>query len=117
MELASTTDLLKRTYAAFNARDIDRCLATMTPDVVWTNGMEGGTVHGHEGVRDYWTRQWEMINPHVDPVTFREEGDGRISVGVHQVIRELSGKVLMDRMVDHVYSFKDGLITGMEIRE
>ena len=117
MELASTTALLKRTYAAFNARDIDSCLAGMTPDVEWPNGMEGGTVHGHEGVRDYWTRQWEMINPHVDPVTFREEGDGRISVGVRQVIRELSGKVLMDRMVDHVYSFKDGLITGMEIRE
>ena len=89
----------------------------MTPDVEWPNGMEGGTVHGHEGVRTYWTRQWGMINPHVDPVTFREEGDGRIVVGVHQVIRELSGKVLMDRMVEHVYSFRDGLITGMEIRE
>jgi len=42
--------LLTDLYAAFNARDIDRCLAGMHPDVNWANGMEGGNVHGHEGV-------------------------------------------------------------------
>src|SRR5579859_1541660 len=63
----SGTELLKKAYAAFNARDLDGALATMKPDVVWPNGMEGGVVHGHEGVRSYWTRQWGMIDPHVDP--------------------------------------------------
>ena len=43
--------------------------------------------------------------------------DGRIAVSVHQVVRELSGKLLLDRMVDHVYSLRDGLISSMEIRE
>jgi hypothetical protein len=38
-------------------------------------------------------------------------------VGVHQVVRDLSGTVLMDRMLEHVYSFKDGLIQSMDIRE
>lgn len=89
----------------------------MTSNVEWPNGMEGGTVHGHEGVRAYWTRQWGMINPHVDPVTFREHSDGKIVVGVHQVVRELSGNVLLDRMVEHVYTLKDGLIQSMDIRE
>lgn len=110
-------ELLKRAYAAFNARDLDGALATMQPDVVWPNGMEGGVVHGHEGVRAYWTRQWGMINPHVDPTGFNQESDGRIAVSVHQVVRELSGKLLMDRMVEHVYTLKDGLIQTMEIRE
>ena len=113
----SATELLKKAYAAFNARDLDGALATMQSDVVWPNGMEGGVVHGHEGLRAYWTRQWAMINPHVDPTSFRDESDGRIAVSVHQVVRELSGKVLMDRMVEHVYTLKDGLITSMEIRE
>ena len=113
----SATELLKRAYAAFNARDLNGALATMKPDVVWPNGMEGGVVHEHEGVREYWTRQWGMIDPHVDPVSFKDESDGRIAVSVHQVVRELSGKVLMDRMVEHVYSVKDGLISSMEIRE
>ena len=113
----AATELLKKAYAAFNARDLEGALATMKPDVVWPNGMEGGVVHGHEGVRAYWTRQWGMIDPHVDPTSFKNESDGRIAVSVHQVVRELSGKVLMDRMVQHVYSLKDGLISNMEIRE
>lgn len=115
--LSSATDLLNKAYAAFNARDIDGALATMKPDVVWPNGMEGGVVHGHDGVRAYWTRQWGMIDPRVDPVSFDVDEAGKIDVGVHQVIRELSGKVLMDRMVHHVYTLTEGLISTMEIRE
>ena len=115
--LRSKIELLKRAYAAFNARDIDGALATMKPDVIWPNGMEGGTVFGHEGVRAYWTRQWGMINPHVDPISFREEEAEQIAVDVHQVVCDLSGKLLHDRMVQHVYSLKDGLIQSMDIRK
>jgi hypothetical protein len=115
--MAGPIDLLKRAYAAFNARDLDGALATMRPDVVWPNGMEGGVVHGHDGVRAYWSRQWKMINPHVDPEGFTTDDRGRVTVNVHQVVKDLSGNVLMDRMVEHVYSFKDGLIQDMTIRE
>ena len=114
---SSSTELLQRAYAAFNARDLDGALATMRSDVVWPNGMEGGVVHGHDGVRAYWTRQWAVINPHVDPVSFTEEERDRIAVSVHQVVRDLSGKVLLDRMVEHVYTLNDGLIQSMDIRE
>lgn len=111
------TELLKRAYSAFNARDIDAALATMKPDVVWPNGMEGGVVHGHEGVRAYWTRQWGIINPRVDPVGFEEDESGRIVVHVHQVVHDNSGKLLFNRMVKHVYTIEDGLIRTMDIRE
>jgi len=113
----SAANLLQRAYAAFNARDVDGALATMRPDVVWPNGMEGGTVRGHEGVRAYWTRQWGMVDPHVEPKAFQVDSDGRIVVGVYQVVRDLSGKVLIDRMVEHVYTLKNGLIQSMDIRE
>jgi len=112
-----STLLLKKAYGAFNARDIDGALATMRHDVEWPNGMEGGTVHGHDGVRAYWTRQWGMIDPHVDPETFDLDSSENVVVGVHQVVRDLSGKLLSDRMVEHVYSLKDGLIQSMTIRE
>jgi hypothetical protein len=117
MPPSASVDLLKKAYAAFNARALDGALATMKPDVVWPNGMEGGVVHGHDGVRAYWTRQWGMIDPHVDPVSFEQDDSGRIVINVHQVIRDISGKLLMDRMVQHVYSLEDGLIRSMEIRE
>jgi hypothetical protein len=29
--------------------------------------MDGGYVHGREAVREYWTRQWTMVSPHVEP--------------------------------------------------
>ena len=116
-DIPKECDLLKFVYAAFNRRAIDAILPMMKSDVEWPNGMEGGWVHGHEGVRAYWTRQWGLIDPHVEPVNIEPADDGRVTVTVHQVGRDLAGLVLMDRMVQHVYSFSDGLIRGMEIRE
>jgi hypothetical protein len=110
-------DLLKSVYAAFNRRDIDAILPRMHPQVEWPNGMEGGWVHGHQGVRSYWTRQWGMVDPHVEPVSIEAAADGRIIVNVHQMVRDLKGTMLTDRMVQHVYSISDGLIERMEIRE
>ncbi len=73
--------LLRDAYAAFNARDIDAALGTMHPDVVWPNGMEGGYVHGHDAVRAYWTRQWDVIDPHVEPRRVTTVEPGRVVVG------------------------------------
>jgi ketosteroid isomerase-like protein len=109
-------DLLTRAYAAFNARDVERALAAMHPDVDWPNGMEGGYVQGHEAVRDYWTRQWRLIDPHVEPRGFATDATGHIVVDVHQVVRDRSGTVLTEQVVQHVYVIAGGLITRMEIR-
>jgi hypothetical protein len=112
-----TKDLLTRTYEAFNRRDVDAVLANMQADVDWPNGMEGGRVHGHEAVRQYWLRQWTQVNPRVDPQGFRLDPTGATVVEVHQIIRDMDGKLLADRMVEHVYRIRDGLIASMEIRE
>jgi ketosteroid isomerase-like protein len=109
--------LLRNTYAAFNARDIDTVLTKMHADVEWPNGWEGGYVRGHEAVRDYWTRQWAAIDPRVDPEEFATAPDGRIIATARQVVRDKSGAVVTDRYVQHVYRFRDGLVDHMEIRE
>ena len=36
---------------------------------------------------------------------------------MHQVVRDLAGNVLMDRMVQHLYLMREGIITRMDIRE
>ncbi|HKN95050.1 MAG TPA: nuclear transport factor 2 family protein [Thermoleophilaceae bacterium] len=108
-------EVLKGAYAAFNARDIERALVLMQPDVDWPNGMEGGRVRGHDQVREYWTRQFKMIDSHVEPEGFDARDDGRIAVRVHQVVRSPEGDVISDGHVTHVYSFRDGLVAGMEI--
>lgn len=114
--MQSTRELITLIYAAFNRREMDTVLAHMHPDVDWPNGMEGGRVHGHAGVREYWTRQWGMIDPRVDSVHIEDDPSGHTIVDVHQVVRDLSGNIVMDQMIQHVYSIRDGLIERMDIQ-
>jgi len=115
--MAAEHELFKRIYKAFNDRDIETVLTVLHPEIDWPNGWEGGRVYGHEGIRDYWTRQWAAIDPSVDPVGFETDEEGRTVVKVHTVVRDLDGKLLVDGMVEHVYVVEDGLIRRMEIRE
>ena len=36
---------------------------------------------------------------------------------MHQVVRDLEGEILLDRIVQRVYTLKDGLIQSMTIHE
>ncbi len=110
-------ELLRRVYAAFNRREIETVLGVMHADVDWPNGMEGGRVHGTAAVREYWRRQFEVIDSRVEPETFTREEDGRVAIAVHQVVHDTAGNLLADRMVQHVYDIRDGLIRSMEIRD
>src|ERR1700693_3119030 len=114
--MSDEIELLKRVYDRFNARDMERVLAALHEDVMWANGMEGGHVHGREGGRKYWTHQWTMMDPHVEPVEFSDGPDGEVVVEVHQVARDLGGKVLADRVVGHIFRIENGLIRRFDIR-
>jgi ketosteroid isomerase-like protein len=109
--------LLRDLYDAFNRRDIERAVAAMRPDVDWPNAFEGGRIVGREGVRDYWTRQFAQIDPNVEPVGFSTDADGRVAVAVQQLVRTIDGEVLADRVVTHVYAFREGLVERMDVIE
>jgi hypothetical protein len=114
--MSSEVELLKVLYARFNTRDIEAVLASMHEDVIWANGMEGGHVHGRDGVRIYWTRQWAIIDPHVEPVEFSSGSNGKVVVEVHQIVRDLQGKLLADQMVGHIFQIENGLVRRFDIR-
>lgn len=107
--------LLRQLYQDFNARHIDAVLAHMHTDVAWPNGWEGGYVAGHDEVRAYWTRQWQHINPTVEPLAFETRPGGQIAVKVHQIISDLAGQLLSDDQLHHVYSFENGKVRTMVI--
>jgi hypothetical protein len=113
--LAGEREILEGAYRDFNARRLESVLARMAPDVVWPNGMEGGFVHGHEGVREYWMRQWAILDPHVEPVEISPDEQGRWIVQVHQVVHDRQGKLLVDQIVHHAYQIRDSLIVRMDI--
>ena len=112
---ADTERLLRDLYAAFNARQVDALLAAMTDDVDWPNVLQGTRAHGPAAVRAYWTAQFAAIDPHVEPVRIDTLGDTSV-VQVHQVVRDLDGKVLADQVVEHVYTMRDGLVARMDVR-
>lgn len=112
-----TRELIAAAYREFNARDIEGILGRMADDVEWPNGWEGGYVHGHAAVRDYWSRQWAEIDPTVTPVNLARLPDRRVDVTVHQIVRSRDGALLSDSIVHHVYRLDDGQIVHMEIRE
>jgi hypothetical protein len=110
-------DLLLSVYKAFNERNLEFVLTRLHPTVDWPNGMEGGRVHGRDEVREYWTRQWRVVDPHVEPLRFENLEDGRIVADVRQVVHDLAGTSILDQMIQHIYLIRDGQILGMEIRE
>ena len=116
--------ILEDLYARFNARDIDGVLAALADDVVWANGMDGGHVHGREAVREYWTRQWSIVSPHVEPVGFHRAADGAIIAEVRQTVHDLQGRPLedqthglKDKTVGHVFRFRDGKVARFDIED
>ncbi|HEX3684798.1 MAG TPA: nuclear transport factor 2 family protein [Bryobacteraceae bacterium] len=115
--MSGQVELLKRVYDQFNARDMDSVLASLHEDVMWANGMEGGHVYGRDGVRSYWTRQWAMLDPHVEPAGFSHGPEGEVVVEVHQVVRDLEGNLLADKMVGHVFRIENGLVKRFDIRD
>ncbi len=116
--------VLEGLYDRFNARDIDGVLSQLTDDVAWANGMDGGHVHGREAVRAYWTRQWAVVSPHVEPVGFHRTADGAIVAEVLQTIRDLDGKPLegqthglKDKTVGHVFRLREGKVARFDIQD
>ena len=115
-------ELLKRLYERFNARDLDGVLAALTDDVAWANGMDGGHVHGLEGVRAYWKRQWSIVSPHVEPVGFHRTAGGAITAEVRQSVRDLEGRPLegqthglKDKTVGHIFRIREGKVARFDI--
>jgi len=108
--------LIRDLYVAFNAKDIEAVLAHLDPDVDWPNAWEGGRVRGHAAVRDYWTRQFAEIDPHVEPLEITTAGE-ETAVTVRQTVRSRDGEVLAESTVTHTYTIRDGRITRMDVAD
>lgn len=114
-EHTSEIELLRAAYAAFNARNADAVLATMSVDITLPNQMEGGYVQGHQAIRAYWERQWAVIHPYDEPVAFSRETAESVLVDVHQVVRDLTGTVLSDQRLRHRCTIENDLIQTVEL--
>lgn len=111
----SEQKFLQNLYEAFNKREIETIISLMHADVKWANGMEGGFVHGRDAVREYWTKQFQIIDPQLQPLDYDKDEKGRNVVAVYQTVKDLDGSVLLEKTVKQIFTIKDGLITEFEI--
>jgi ketosteroid isomerase-like protein len=110
---ATTAELVRRMYAAYNGRDAESLLALLTEDVDWPDGPV--RMHGKDQLRDYWLRQWTRVRPHDEPGEPVELGGGRIAVHVDQTVRTPDGSPVSTGRFRHVFHLRDGLVTRLDI--
>jgi hypothetical protein len=108
--------VIHQIYKSFNARDMQGVFALLTDDVAWANGMEGTHIYGKDAIRDYWTHQWSVIDPHVEPLKIARAADGSLVVDVHQVVKNLEGQTLIDETVKHAFRLDDGHVQRFDIQ-
>ena len=113
--MPTTESLITQAYAAFNARNIPAALALMTDDVAWPKASEGGSVIGKDEIRAYWTRQWQDFDPHVTPLAITPRPDGKTEVRVHQLVKALTGDILFDGEVLHLFTITNNQIARMDL--
>ncbi len=101
-------------YKNFNEQKIDFVIAAMTDNVKWANGMDGGYVYGHDGVKEYWTRQFTMVSANVTPLNIEIE-NGLAKIKVHQVVHDLNGGLLADELVYHYFQLNNNKIVEFNI--
>ena len=106
---------LQTIYNAFNQRDIETILSKMEENVKWANGMEGGFIYGRDNVREYWKKQFEIINPQLEPLQFEVDENGRNIVTVHQIVNDLEGHLLLDKTVKQIFTIENDAIKIFEI--
>ena len=114
MTFEDKVQLLSEIYRAFNRREIDRVLAALSPIVRWPNVFEKTEFRGHAAVRAYWLKQFETIEPRVEPVEF-EDRQGRVAVRVRQVVTVRATGEVAESSVTHTYAFDNGLVTSMVV--
>jgi hypothetical protein len=109
-------DLVRRAYAAFNARDIEAAVALMAPDVDWPDAAAGGVLHGRDQVREHWSEQFRLVVPRIEIAEVTETSTGHVEAHVRQVVQDPNGRQLSDDPWVHIFTIDHDRIARMEVK-
>jgi uncharacterized protein len=115
-ELEQAIEALRQAYAAFNRGDIDAAVASLDPQIEWSEPPEfpgGGTYHGREGAKRYLAQSraaWADVIS--EPVKFIPAGT-RVVVFVHARVRPKNADQWQAVDLADVYTVRDNKIVAM----
>jgi ketosteroid isomerase-like protein len=109
---ASNVDIVRRAFAAFEARDPELIVAIARPDIVFEPitariAAGGEPYRGHDGLREYFkdvARVWQELRP--TPDTFYER-EGGLVVATGRVYAWGAGRVV-DAPAGWLWRVRDG---------
>jgi hypothetical protein len=105
-------------YDAFNARDFERFLAMLAPDVEWPDETEDRVLIGRDAVRVYALETTAPLIARYVPIAFHVEADGLISALARQVITSAAdGSSWSSTRVLHRWTVRENLIARVEIEQ
>lgn len=113
--LGAPDTLLIDLLDAFNAKDVEAAGALLHPDADWPDLFGPERLQGREAVREMWAEQFAKFDPEITLLEMTALPDGRRRAKVSYVVRTLDGKLFTEEPATHVFSFRDGLIAGMEV--
>jgi ketosteroid isomerase-like protein len=99
-------DVVRRSFQAFNARDVNELVSLSTPDCEWLPfraQLEGIVYRGHDGIRRFVSDvddDWQGYQ--IEPVEFHERGDRVAVVGQVRAVGRGSS-VSIDSMAGFVF--------------
>jgi ketosteroid isomerase-like protein len=105
-------EIVRRSFVAFNARDVDGLVSLSAEDCEWLPlraQLEGIVYRGHEGVRQFvrdMDEDWEAFR--IDPLEFHEHGERVVAIG-HVGALGRSG-VEIDSVAGFVFELHQGRI-------
>jgi ketosteroid isomerase-like protein len=113
-------DLLRTGYDAFAAGDVEAALALLSPDIelqVHTErpDIQSRTYHGHAGFLANFSELTDVFDDlRVEPTEFIE-GNGRVLAIVRVTGSGKASGVAIEAKIFHVWTFRDGKATRLEI--
>jgi ketosteroid isomerase-like protein len=106
-------DVVRRSFAAFNAREVEDLVGLFDPDAEWLPfraQLEGMVYRGHEGVREF-VRDLDddWVAYRIEPLEFHDRGDRVAVIGQVQALGR-SGGIEVDSEAGFVFELRAGRI-------
>jgi ketosteroid isomerase-like protein len=111
-------ELLRRFYDSLNRAEPD--YSTLHPEIRIIQAAEivgtAGVFEGHDGARRSWEELLEAFDPtRFEPQKSEELEGGRLLVRCRWVGKGVASGVEIDAPVWHVWSFREGLLSRLEV--
>ena len=113
-----TRAIVDAMFAAFNAKDLNAALATVTEDTLWihhgSQKMPSVRFEGKSGAEKFFQTSFHAMKiDYFRPLSMIEQGDRIVVLGEESYLMEgIEGK--LTNLWVQIYTIKDGLIAKME---